>query len=158
MATRKRTKAASSMPSLGRLRTTMRSLQRDADKLLKQTRKRAKTLIRQDGEEALERFLGQATRLRKDVEKRAQRASRDLETRADKFRSALEKEVGQRLSSVLKRLDLPTRREIQSLSRRISDLEKKVRSRPAAPPAKAAPRPEMPAVPGLVDEPSIGES
>ena len=61
MATRKRTKAASSMPSLGRLRTTMRSLQRDADKLLKQTRKRAKTLIRQDGEEALERFLGQAT-------------------------------------------------------------------------------------------------
>ncbi len=158
MATKKKTKATSSMPALSRLQATMRNLQRDADKLLKQTRKQAKTLIRRDGEEALNRFLGQAKRLGRDLEKRAQRASRDLEARADKFRSALEKEVGRRLSSVLQRLDLPSRSEIQRLARRIGDLEKKLRSRPAARPAKPAPKSEAPAASGPAEEPFVGDS
>jgi len=147
MATRKRTKAASSIQPLGRLQAAMRNLQRDADKLLKQTRKQARTLIRRDGEEALDRVLGRAQRLRKDLEKRTRRASRDLEARAEKFRSALEKEVSRRLSSVLQRLELPSRSEIQRLSRRIGDVEKKLRARPAARPAKAAPKPPAKAAP-----------
>src|SRR5512139_2372239 len=142
MATKKRPRTASSVQPLGRLQAAMRGLQPDADKLLKQTRKRTRTLIRRDGEEALDRVLGQARRLRKDLEKRAQRASKDLETRAEKFRSALEKEVGRRLSSVLHRLELPSRSEIQRLSRRVGDLEKKVRARAAARPAKAVRKPQ----------------
>ena len=160
MAKKKRTKAASSIQPLGRLQAAMSNLQRDADKLLKQTRRQARTLIRRDGEEAFDRLVGQAKRLRKDLEKRAQRASRDLETRADKFRSALEKEVSRRLSAVLQRLELPSRREIQRLSRRIGELEKKVKSQAAARPAKATPRPETPAATGAgaVEEFLTGES
>ncbi len=123
-----------SQPSqvLARLQGNMKRLQRDAESLLGRTRKQASHLISRDQKRALDRLFGQAQRLRTDLERRAQRASKDVESRAERFLATLEKEAAKRLGPLLKRLDVPSRQEIHNLSRRIGQLERRVR------PARAA--------------------
>ena len=126
-----RKKAASSKTQTGqvlsRLQGNMKKLQRDAETLLARTRKQATNLISRDQKRALDRLFSQAQRLRTDLEKRAQRASKDVESRAERFLSTLEKEAAKRLGPLLRRLDVPSRQEIHSLSRRIGQLERRVR-------------------------------
>lgn len=112
---------------LSRLQESMEHLQRDADMLLQRTQRQAVELISRDQRKALERLFRQAQRLRADLEKRAERASRDVESRAERFLSTLEKETAKRLAPLLRRLDLPSRQEVSSLSRRITLLEKRLK-------------------------------
>ncbi len=148
-----RKKAASSKRQtsqvLSRLQGNMKKLQRDAETLLTRTRKQATNLISRDQKRALDRLFSQAQRLRTDLEKRAQRASKDVESRAERFLSTLEKEAAKRLGPLLRRLDVPSRQEVHSLSRRIGQLERRVRptrkpvaEAPAS--ARTAAPPEMP--------------
>jgi polyhydroxyalkanoate synthesis regulator phasin len=131
---------------LSRLQGNMKKLQRDAEGLLARTRKQASNLISRDQKRALDRLFSQAQRLRTDLEKRAQRASKDVESRADRFLSTLEKEAVKRLGPLLRRLDVPSRQEVHSLSRRIGQLERRVRpSRKSVAEAPALPRPSTPA-------------
>jgi polyhydroxyalkanoate synthesis regulator phasin len=130
---------------LSRLQNNMKKLQRDAEGLLARTRKQASSLISRDQKRALDRLFGQAQRLRADLEKRAQRASKDVESRADRFLSTLEKEAAKRLGPLLRRLDVPSRQEVHSLSRRIGQLERRVRPS-RKPVAEASPRPSPPVV------------
>jgi polyhydroxyalkanoate synthesis regulator phasin len=119
---------------LSRLQSNMKKLQRDAEDLLGRTRKQASHLISRDQKRAVDRLFSQAQRLRSDLEKRAQRASKDVESRAERFLSTLEKEAAKRLAPLLRRLDLPSRQEIHNLSRRIGQLERRVKpSRPSRP-------------------------
>lgn len=113
---------------LNRLQRNMRALQRDAQHLLGRTRKQALSLISRDQRRALDRLFSQAQRLRTDLERRAQRASKDVESRAERFLSTLEKEAAKRLTPLLKRLDLPSRQELHSLSRRIGQLERRMKT------------------------------
>ncbi len=117
---------------LSRLQANMKRLQRDAESLLGRTRKQASHLISRDQKRALDRLLSQTQRLRTDLEKRAQRASKDVESRAERFLATLEKEAAKRLGPLLKRLDLPSRQEIHSLSRRIGQLERRMQPRRAS--------------------------
>jgi len=145
-------KASSAKPQtsqvLSRLQDNMKRLQRDAETLVTRTRKQATQLISRDQKRALDRLFGQAQRLRTDLEKRAQRASKDVESRAERFLSTLEKEAAKRMGPLLRRLDLPSRQEVHSLSRRIGQLERRlrparsVRPGPVATAATAAPSPE----------------
>lgn len=140
-------KRAQASQVLSRLQDNVKKLQRDAETLLTRTRKQATSLITRDQKRALDRLFSQAQRLRTDLEKRAQRASKDVESRAERFLSTLEKEAAKRLGPLLRRLDVPSRQEVHSLSRRIGQLERRVRpSRKAAPEAPASPRPAAPAV------------
>ena len=147
-------KIAASKPQtsqvLSRLQGNLKRLQRDAETLLGRTRKQASQLISRDQKRALDRLFGQAQRLRSDLEKRAQRASKDVEARAERFLSTLEKEAGKRLEPLLRRLDLPSRQEVHSLSRRIGQLERRLRSNretrtasPTSAPATTAPSSEL---------------
>jgi len=92
----------------------------------------------------LERLLRQAQRLRTDLEKRAQRASRDVEMRTERFLATLETEASKRLRPILRRLNVPSREEVRTLSRRIAELERRMKARPKAtakrtpPPARRA--------------------
>lgn len=113
---------------LSRLQDNMRQLQRDTESILKRTRQRATHLITRDQKRALDRLFSQAQRLRTDLEKRAERASKDVEARAERFLLTLEKEAAKRLRPMLRRLDLPSRHELLNLSRRIGQLERRVRS------------------------------
>jgi F0F1-type ATP synthase membrane subunit b/b' len=125
---------------LGRLQNNLKTLQRDAENLLGRTRKQASQLISRDQKRALDRLFSQAQRLRADLEKRAQRASKDVESRAERFLSTLEKEAGKRIEPLLRRLDLPSRQEIHNLSRRIGQLERRLRSTRSSAPEKPTTR------------------
>lgn len=121
---------------LARLRDAMQTLQRDAEKLLRQTQARASSLLQRDRRAAQDTLLGQAQVLRRSLEKQAQQATRDIEKRAERFRSAIEKEVNRRLGPLLARLDLPSRSEVAQLNRRVSQVEQRVRKPSAKRPAK----------------------
>jgi len=112
-----------------RLQDNMRQLQRDTQALMQRTRKQANHFITRDQRRALDRLLRQAQRLRADFEKRAQRASRDVEMRRERFLATLEKEVAKRLRPVFRRLDVPSKQELHSLSRRIARLEQRMKAR-----------------------------
>jgi F0F1-type ATP synthase membrane subunit b/b' len=125
---------------LSRLQSNMKQLQRDAERLMQRTRKQAAQLISRDQRRALDRILTQAKKLRGDLEKRAERASKDVESRAERLLTTIEKETAKRVAPLLKRLDLPSRQEVQALSRRIGQLEKRLHSkRPTPPPRSEAP-------------------
>jgi len=147
MATKKRARPKTATQPLDRLRGSMRNLQRDAEKLLRRTQQRAGTLIQRDQRKALSRILSQAGKLRKDLEHRAQRAGKQLESRTETFFSAVEKDLRGRLHDFLKRLDVPSRNEVRQLSRRINELEKRLKRSGAASAGGAAPssspRPEF---------------
>jgi len=125
---------------LDRLQESMAQLQRDADALMQRTQQQAVALISRDQRKAIENLFRQALRLREDLEKRAQRASRDVESRAERFLATLEKETAKRVSPLLKRLDLPSRQDVQALARRVSQIERDLgkRSPAAAPRGKVA--------------------
>jgi polyhydroxyalkanoate synthesis regulator phasin len=137
---------------LSRLQGNMKKLQRDAKGLLARTRKQANSLISRDQKRALDRLFSQAQRLRTDLEKRAQRASKDVESRADRFLSTLEKEAAKRLGPLLRRLDVPSRQEVHSLSRRIGQLERRVR--PGRKSVAEAPTPSRPSPPAAETPPA----
>ena len=144
------TKKAQASQVLSRLQDNMKKLQRDAETLLTRTRKQATGLITRDQKRALDRLFNQAQRLRTDLEKRAQRASKDVESRAERFLSTLEKEAAKRLGPLLRRLDVPSRQEVHSLSRRIGQLERRVR--PGRKAATEAPTPARSSAP-IVEPP-----
>lgn len=133
MAASKRTTAPE---PLARLRDAMQGLQRDAEKLLRQTRAQASSLLQRDRKNAQDTLLGQAQVLRRSLEKQAQQATRDLERRAERFRSAIETEVSKRLSSILARLDLPSRTELAQINRRVAQVEQRMRKSSTKRPAK----------------------
>jgi len=117
---------------LGRLQTNIKTLQGDAERLLKRTQKQAQIITR-DQRKAVDRVIKQARKLRTDLEKRAQKATKTAESRADKFLSTVEKETSRRLGPLLKRFDLPSRQEIQALTRRINQIEKHLRTAESTP-------------------------
>jgi hypothetical protein len=139
MATKKRNPGKQSTNALTALQDRMTRLQKDAELLLRKTQKQAASLITKDQRKALDRLLGQATRLRDDLEKRAERAAKDLEARAERVRLTLEKEVSKRIDPLLRRLDLPSRKEIQALTRRVAQLEKSIGSHKPRPATRKSP-------------------
>ena len=145
MATKKRKPGKESTNPLGTLQNRMTKLQKDAEVLLRRTQKQAASLITKDQRKALDRLLGQATRLRDDLEKRAERAAKDLEARAERVRLTLEKEVSKRIDPLLRRLDLPSRKEIQALTRRVAQLEKAAGGRKPRAASRATPPEAQPA-------------
>jgi polyhydroxyalkanoate synthesis regulator phasin len=113
---------------LARFQENIRQLQRDAESVLGRTRRQTSELITRDQKRAVGRLFKEAQRLRGDLETRAHRASKDVESRAEQFLGALEKEATKRLVPLLRRLDLPSRHEVNTLARRIGQLERRLRS------------------------------
>ena len=120
--------------TLQQLRANMRRLQHDAEGVLGRTQKRAAQLLSRDQKRAIDRLLAQARRLRADLEKRARRVTREVEARTQRFVSSVEKQATKQLKEFLKRLDLPSRHELDELSRRIGQIEKRTRVRRATAP------------------------
>ncbi len=111
---------------LSRLQGNIRRLQRDAEAVLSRTRKQAAQLISRDQKRALDRIVNQAKRLRSDLEKRAKQASKEVESQGERLLATIEREAVKRVTPLLKRLNLPSRQEVQSLSRRLAQLERRV--------------------------------
>ncbi|MBI3783655.1 MAG: phasin family protein [Deltaproteobacteria bacterium] len=141
---KKRASAKTGMTTqvLDRLQQNIRQLQRDAESIVGRTSRQATQLISRDQKRALERMLDQAQKLRTDLEKRAQRASKDLESRAERFLGTLEKETTKRLVPLLRRLDLPSRQEVNTLARRLGQLERRLRAAEVTTGAEPASKPK----------------
>jgi len=125
-----RAKKPATADPLARLRDNMRQLQRDAERVLSRTRKQAAGLISRDQKRALDRLVDQARRLRSDFEKRAQRAQKEIESRAERMLVGVESQVAKRLEPLLRRLDVPTRKEVHALTKRVAQLEKQHKGAP----------------------------
>lgn len=134
--------AAQTSEIFSRLRGNMKRLQREAEILIHRTRKQAAQLISRDQKRALDRILNQAKRLGSGLEKRATQASKDVESQSARLLATIEREAAKRLNPLLRRLDLPSRKEVQNLSRRLAQLEKRLQGkRPAS--AETAPAPKV---------------
>lgn len=113
---------------LDKFQDNLRRLQHDAESVLAQTRRQAEQLISRDQQRAVDRIFSQAQKVRSDLEKRARRASQDVESTAERLLGTLEKEAVRRLLPLLRRLDLPSRREIIGLTQRITQMERQLKA------------------------------
>ncbi len=75
-----------------------------------------------------------------DLESRGRQILKRVEVRARHLVSALEKEAEKQLTPWLRRLDVPSRREVQRLSRQISELERRWRATQSTTKASAVQR------------------
>jgi hypothetical protein len=130
---------------LSRIQSGVKKMQRDAETVLSRARKEAIRLSR-DQKQALDRAIKEAGRLRGDFEKLVKRTSKDLESRPKQLLAMLEKEVEKRIEPVVQRLVGPSRKEVQSLSRRVRELEQLVKqhSHEETPAAATQPSPPPP--------------
>ena len=140
----KKTKRTQSSSVLSRIQGGITKMQRNAETLLGRARKEAARLSTEQ-KRTLDRAVKEAKRLRSSFEKSVKQTSKDLESRSKRVLSTLEKEVEKRIEPVVNRLIGPSRQEVQSLVRRVHQLEKLVKQHShaeapaAAPPASTAP-------------------
>jgi polyhydroxyalkanoate synthesis regulator phasin len=127
MATKKAPpKHASSSQVLETLQQSLRRLQQEADATLSRTTKRAEQIAARNRPRAVGRLVDEAQRVGVDLQERAARTTKTLESQAERWLGALEKQATKRLKPLLERLDLPTRQELNALTKRLAELERKV--------------------------------
>jgi len=135
-------KKGGSAPVLARIQGTVKQVRREAEAVLGRARKEAVRLSR-DQQRALDGVVKRAQRLRVDFEKLVKQTSKDLEARPKEFLAMLEKQAEKRIEPIVKRLVAPSRNVVNSLAKRVEDLEAQLKahghSTPAATPAPAAP-------------------
>lgn len=132
-------KKVQSSSVLSRIQGGIKKMQRNAETLLGRARKEAARLSNEQ-KRTLDRVIKEAKRLRSDFEKSVKRTSKDLELRSKRLLSTLEKDVEKRIEPIVNRLVGPSRREVQSLARRVRELEQQVKQHShAEPPAAALP-------------------
>lgn len=110
-----RRKIPTSFESIDSLMDNLRQLQADAETVLRS--KRAARLARGSPQAAEDQTSA-------GPRKRRTRRRAETETRGGQLRATIERQLTQGLSNVLDRLDLPSRGEVDELSRRVSELEK----------------------------------
>ncbi|MGH7819959.1 MAG: phasin family protein [Candidatus Binatia bacterium] len=117
---------STAMKGLEQVQSSIRDLQREGEKFLGRMRKEAVNLVPKEQRKRLEDLVAQATRIRNDVQKRAEKALKDLESRAEKLFRQLEARAEKRIEPLVRRLNVPSRSEIDSLARRVSSLERRL--------------------------------
>jgi Poly(hydroxyalcanoate) granule associated protein (phasin) len=113
-------------PNLGRVQDSIRDLQIEGEKLFARGLDEATKLIGKDQRKALDAFLGRAKAIRKDIEKRTEKALKRLKSRTDKLLSQLDSQAKKGVEPIVRRLSLPTKHDVERLAKRLSSLEKKV--------------------------------
>ena len=119
------TKAAT-FPRLAQVQDSIRNLQSEGEKLLTRIRKEAGKLVSKDQRKAIDSLIAQANSIRKDIQKRSEKALKTLESRAEKLYAQIEAQTKKRIDPLVRRLSLPTKHEVEQLAKRLSSLEKKV--------------------------------
>ena len=124
-----KTKAKKTVPSklqsrsvLSGIQGGVKTVQHDVEAVLKRARREVVGLFR-DQRRAVEGVVKEAKQLRRDFEKLVKEASKDLQVRPKELLATLEKEVEKRFGPILQRMVGPTRKDFQSLSRRVHALE-----------------------------------
>ena len=77
-------------------------------------------------QDELEEFVGKLVERGEIAEKDAKNLVHDLREKRKKGAAKAEEEVGKRVEEIMKRMDVPTKSDIQSLSAKITELTNKV--------------------------------
>jgi poly(hydroxyalkanoate) granule-associated protein len=115
-----------SFPSFASVQDSIRALQTEGEKLFTRGLKEATQLLGKDQRRALDDLLGRAKAIRKDIQKRTEKALKTLQSRTEKLLSRLDSQAKKRIEAIVLRLSLPTKHEVEQLAKRLSALEKKV--------------------------------
>ncbi len=119
-------KTASSFPQFARVQDTFRNLQSEGEKLLTRVRKEATKLVSQDRRKLVDSLISQAKSIRTDLQKRTEKALHQLEATAEKALSRVEAQAKKGIDPLVKRLNLPTKHDLDLIGKRVSNLEKRV--------------------------------
>ena len=79
-----------------------------------------------DQRKAFDRLVSQAKSLRKDLQKRAEKAIKSIEERGEQIRKRIETQAEKGFEPLVRRLSLPSKADIDALKRRVSNLEQRV--------------------------------
>lgn len=123
MATRAKTRSFAGFSQVG---SSIRGLQKEGEKLLGRVRKEAARLVSRDRRKALENLVEQANRLRADLQDRVERTVREIERRAERILSRFETQAEKSFGPIIRRLNLPSRADVEALGKRLASLEKRV--------------------------------
>jgi poly(hydroxyalkanoate) granule-associated protein len=77
-------------------------------------------------QDELEEFVGKLVERGEIAEKDAKKLVQDLREKRKKETAKAEEELGKRVEEILRRMDIPTKSDIQSLSAKITELTDKV--------------------------------
>ena len=114
-------------------------VQADIEKTLRRTWKRTLSALPTRTQKAVKNLTRQVEKQAADLERRRKRAIKTAETRRKRLIAEVEARATKTGKSVVERLDLVSRNDLDRLSRRIAQLERRVRVKPAGKiPAKAA--------------------
>jgi polyhydroxyalkanoate synthesis regulator phasin len=112
--------------SLKDLRTSVRRMQSEGEKLVTRLRRDARALAARSRKETVTSLLSDARKLETDLRKRAERAIKDLEARRTRILASLEEQVSGIVEIVVKRLNLATQDEVAELRKRLVEFERRL--------------------------------
>lgn len=107
------------------VRGSVTALRKEGEKLVSRVRKEADKLVSRDQGKLIANLVEQATDLRNDFQKRAKKAYQELESRGEKLVKRLEAQAA-KLEPFVSRLSLPSKADIESLKKRLANLERRV--------------------------------
>ena len=113
-------------PRLAQVQESLKGLQAEGEKLVARVRQEAGKLISKDQRKVLDSLVSQAQAVRTEIQKRTEKALQTIESRAEKVYARIESEARKRIDPLVRRLPLPTKHDIEVLSKRLTALEKTV--------------------------------
>jgi hypothetical protein len=108
------------------VRASVQRLQREGEKLVGRLQRDARALVTRSQRDAVTGLVSDARKLRADLRKRAEKAMRELDQRRAQILASLEGQIAGLVELVVKRLNVPTEKEIAELRRRVNDLDRRL--------------------------------
>jgi BMFP domain-containing protein YqiC len=133
MATKKKKTTAASLPK------RLSELQKSAEKQARKGWERTLGMLPPAQRKSVKRFAADVDKARNDFMKRSEKTLKDLRKRTDRLGADVEKRIedafGPLTKRLEKRLDVATRADVARLRKRIDQLERRLETRSAPPPA-----------------------
>jgi hypothetical protein len=111
------------LPSLEDVRASVKRVRDEGERFVGRLQRDARTLVQKGTRPVVADALADARRLRADVRKRASQAIKDLDQRRSHLAKAVEDRLVRLAAETARRLRLPTREEIDTLTRRVNAVE-----------------------------------
>lgn len=112
--------------SLRQVRVSMKRMQTEGERLVGRIRRDAQALATRSRRDTVTGILKDARKLQDDLRKRAERALEELDDRRTRILALLEEQGAKLVETVVKRLNLATREDLQALAKRLHEIESRL--------------------------------
>ena len=119
---------ASRLPLFEDVRQSVKRMQEEGERLVGRLRHDARSFFvaQRNGRATVTSALTDVTKLRADVQQRAERALKEIGSRRERVVATVEEQLARLTELTVKRLRLATHEELQGAVKRISDLERRI--------------------------------